>query len=83
MVGNDLHFAVELARRHCNVCLISRSEDRLRDCMVEEQVNPNVKVACVVADFRRAHDHIHRHTPSYDTTHTTLEYILYILRMYI
>ena len=60
-------FAVELARRGFNICLISRSMDRLQDAGDEVQrVNPKTKVKLVVADFRLAHDHIHRTVPTYE-----------------
>ena len=60
-------FAVELARRGFNLCLISRSMDRLQDAATEvHHVNPNVKTKLVVADFRLAHDHTHRAQPTYE-----------------
>jgi 17beta-estradiol 17-dehydrogenase / very-long-chain 3-oxoacyl-CoA reductase len=61
-------FAVELGRRGFNVCLISRSLERLEDAASEvRRVNPNVRVKLVTADFRMAHDHIHRQVPSYES----------------
>jgi 17beta-estradiol 17-dehydrogenase / very-long-chain 3-oxoacyl-CoA reductase len=60
-------FAVELARRGFNICLISRSLERLEDAANEVRiVNPKACVKLVTADFRLAHDHRHRQVPSYE-----------------
>lgn len=60
-------FAVELAKEGFNLCLISRSIERLENCASEvRHVNPNVLVKLIVADFRMAHDHVHLPIASYE-----------------